>query len=132
MDSNHTNYPSIPFKGSNPSNLWYFQPNPLFMSRSPEIGVSDTEAAITSTDKPAADSIAMPPVDDDALEIAYDTAILECQRVAVRAARASRESGGWRALFQPLPLTRRERAWTWKLACAQRQLNNLNTIENLE
>ena len=47
----------------------------------PEI---DTEVAKAA---PAADSIAMPPVDeDDELETAYDTTMLDCKRVAMRIA----------------------------------------------
>ena len=53
-------------------------------SRSPEIvsGVSDTEAAKAATGKLAAESMAMLPVDeDDELETAYDTVMLDCQCV---------------------------------------------------
>ena len=60
-------------------------------SRSPEIvpGVSDTEAAKAATGKAAAESTAMLRVDEDKeLETAYDTEMLDCQRVAVRIARA--------------------------------------------
>ena len=60
----------------------------------PEI---DTEVAKAA---PAADSIAMPPVDeDDELETAYDTAMLDCKRVAMRIALERPDSGGWLALF---------------------------------
>ena len=52
-------------------------------------GVSDTEAAKVATGNPAPDSIAMLPGDEDeVLETAYDTVMLDCQRVAVRIARA--------------------------------------------
>ena len=67
-------------------------------SSSPEIvpGVSDTEAAKAATGKPAAESMAMLPVDEDEeLETAYDTVMLDCQRVAVRIARAWPDPGGW-------------------------------------
>ena len=80
----------------------------------PEI---DTEVAKAA---PAADSIAMPPVDeDDELETAYDTAMLDCKRVAMRIARAWPDSGGWLALFVPLPADKETRDWKWKLRWAQ-------------
>ena len=77
-------------------------------SRSPEIvpGVSDTEAAKAATGKAAAESMAMLPVDEDEeLETAYDTVMLDCQRVAVRIARAwpTGNPGGWTTLFHLLP-----------------------------
>ena len=106
-------------------------------SRSPEIvpGVSDTEAAKAATGKAAAESMAMLPVDEDEeLETAYDTVMLECQRVAVRIARAwptgTGNPGGWTTLFPLLPADKEDRAWKWKLKWAQRQLDNLKGIEN--
>ena len=75
-------------------------------SRSPEIEpeVSDTEAAKAATGKPAAESMAMLPVDEDEeLETAFDTVMLDCQRVAVRIARAWPDPGGWTTLFHLLP-----------------------------
>ena len=76
------------------------------VSCSPEIvpGVSDTKAAKAATGKPAAESMAMLPVDEDEeLETAYDTVMLDCQRVAVRIARAWPDPGGWTTLFHLLP-----------------------------
>ena len=61
-------------------------------SHFPEIapGVSDTEAAKAAIGKQAAESIEMLPVDDDdEFETAYNTVLLDCQRVAVRIACAS-------------------------------------------
>ena len=50
-------------------------------------GVSDTEASKAATGKPAAESMAMIPVEgDEELETAYDTVMLDCQRVAVKIA----------------------------------------------
>ena len=102
-------------------------------SRSPEIvpGVSDTEAAKAATGKAAAESMAMLPVDEDEeLETDYDTAMLDCQRVAVRIASAWQDPGGWTTSFHLLPADKENRAWRWKLKWAQLQLNNLQGIEN--
>ena len=85
-------------------------------SSSPEIvpGVSDTEAAKAATGKAAAESMAMLPVDEDEeLETAYDTVMLDCQRVAVRIARAWPDPGGWTTLFHLLPADKEDRAWKW-------------------
>ena len=100
-------------------------------SHSPEIvpGVSDTEAAKAATGKPAAESMAMLPVDEDEeLETAYDTVMLDCQCVAVRIARAWPDPVGWTTLFFLLPADKEDRAWKWKLKWAQRQLDNLKGI----
>ena len=103
------------------------------VSSSAEIvpGVSDTKPAKAAAGKPAAESIAMLPVDEDKkLETAYDTVMLDCQRVAVRIARAWPDPGGWTTLFHLLPADKEDRAWKWKLKWVQRQLNNLKGIKN--
>ena len=87
----------------------------LTASHSPEIvpGVSDTEAAKAATGKAAAESMAMLPVDgDEELETAYDTVMLDCQRVAVRIARAwpAGNPGGWTTLFHLLAADKEDRA----------------------
>ena len=56
----------------------------------------------------------MPPVDEDdelRLETAYDTAMLDCKRVAMRIALERPDSGGWLALFVPLPADKEKRDW---------------------
>ena len=86
-------------------------------SRSPEIvpGVSDTEAAKAATGKAAAESMAMLPVDEDEeLETAFDTVMLDCQRVAVSIALAWPDPRGWTSLFHLLPADKEDRAWKWK------------------
>ena len=80
----------------------------------------DTEVAKAA---PAADSIAMSSVDkDDEHETAYDTAMLDCKRVAMRIARASPDSGGWLALFVLLPADKEKRdsKWKWRRLREQR------------
>ena len=102
-------------------------------SCSPEIvpGVSDTEAAKAATGKPAPKSIAILPDDqDEELETACDTEMLDCRRVAVRIARAWPDPGGWTTLFHLLPADKENRAWKWKLKWPQRPPNNLKGIEN--
>ena len=119
MDTNSIIHPE------DSNNSWTFN---FTASGFPEI---DTEVAKAA---PAADSIAMPPVDeDDELETAYDTTMLDCKRVAMRIARTWPDSGGmlaFNALFEPLPADKETRDWKWKLRWARRQLNNLEGIEN--
>ena len=68
----------------------------------------------------------MPPVDeDDELETAYDTAMLDCKRVAMRIARAWPDSGGWlafNALFVLLPADKEKRDWKWMGSTTTQQL----------
>ena len=117
MDTNSIIHPE------DSNNSWTF-----LESGFPEI---DTEVAKAA---PAADSVAMPPVDeDDELETAYDTTMLDCKRVAMRIARTWPDSGGmlaFNALFEPLPADKETRDWKWKLRWARRQLNNLEGIKN--
>ena len=56
--------------------------------------------------------------------------MLNCQRVAVRIARAWPYPGGWTSLFYLFPAYKEDRAWKWKMKWAQRQLNNLKGVEN--
>ena len=61
----------------------------------------------------------MSPVDEDyELETAYDTAMLDCKRVAMRIALERQDSGGWLALFVLLPADKEKRDWKWKLRWA--------------
>ena len=80
-------------------------------------GVPDTKAGKASTGKTAAESIATLPVDDnDELETAYDTIMLDCQRIALREnCLCMAEPGGCPALFYRLHVDKEERAWKWKL-----------------